>query len=89
LGAIEEIRRAFEPLGSNHIFIMQERRLSTYFFIFHCFSKDGLRRFIVYTFTPFSRAEFVTTDSELIAIAAAAMIGFSKPKAAMGIAAVL
>jgi hypothetical protein len=31
----------------------------------------------------------LTTDNELIAIAAAAMIGFRRPKAAMGIAAVL
>lgn len=40
-------------------------------------------------FTAFSKAELLTTDNELIAIAAAAMIGLSKPKAAMGMAAVL
>jgi hypothetical protein len=40
-------------------------------------------------FTVFSKAELLTTDNELIAIAAAAMIGFRKPKAAMGMAAVL
>src|SRR4030067_3780771 len=40
-------------------------------------------------FTVFSKAELVTTDNELIAIAAAAMIGLRRPKAAMGIATVL
>ena len=42
-----------------------------------------------YIFTPFSNAEFVTTERELIDIAAAAIIGFRRPKAATGIAAVL
>lgn len=42
-----------------------------------------------YILTVFSRAELVTTDNELIDIAAAAIIGFRKPKAAIGIAAVL
>jgi hypothetical protein len=40
-------------------------------------------------FTVLSKAELLTTDKELMAIAAAAMIGLSKPKAAIGIAAVL
>jgi len=40
-------------------------------------------------FTVFNRAELVTTDNELIDIAAAAIIGFRRPKAAIGIAAVL
>ena len=42
-----------------------------------------------YIFTLFSNAEFVTTDSELIDMAAAAIMGFSRPIAARGIAAVL
>jgi len=42
-----------------------------------------------YIFTRFSKAEFVTTDKELMDIAAAAIIGFRSPNAAMGIAAVL
>jgi hypothetical protein len=40
-------------------------------------------------FTLFNIAEFVTTDNELIDMAAAAIIGFKRPKAAIGIAAVL
>lgn len=40
-------------------------------------------------FKRFSSAEFTITDSELKAMAAAAMIGFKKPKAATGIPMVL
>jgi len=44
---------------------------------------------LVYIFTPFNNAELLTTDRELIAIAAAAIIGLSKPKVAIGLAAEL
>lgn len=42
-----------------------------------------------YILTVLSNAELLTTDRELIDIAAAAIIGLRKPRAAMGIAAVL
>jgi len=54
--------------------------------VFYVKVRSDLRHHIL---TVFSRAELVTTDSELIDIAAAAMIGFRKPKAAIGIATVL
>ena len=44
---------------------------------------------LLLNFRFFNKAEFTTTVSELNAIAAAAITGLSKPKAAKGIAAAL